>query len=274
MSKKELTFLKYGLPSDLVNRLLIEKLTVSSIRNTSSKTLVEKFNLDKEEVRFIKKCIVRKPIANSVVNDLLINNNFTCCCCLGQKGKSFIIHHIEEHEKTQDDSYNNLALLCPVCHDLAHSTRGLTLTISKEQLKIAKESWEKASKQKRQGFFDTNPIFETWQTKYSEYHVDSELNYLFDLTLKNDENIVKGYFNLIYLERGNIFLAGEFSHTKEGVDFDIDISFWEMQWGIRSSEKYKSRAILNYINEDLINWRNLDNKIANLPMIMDLYKMK
>ena len=69
MSKKELTFLKYGLPSNLVNRLLIEKLTVSSIRNTSSKTLVEKFNLDKD---LLAKTIWFNKKISTLLNKILI----------------------------------------------------------------------------------------------------------------------------------------------------------------------------------------------------------
>jgi hypothetical protein len=273
MDQRELTFLKYGISSSLITRILKEKLTVSSIRKISNKLLIEKFNLQKDEVKYIKNCIIKKPVDKNVVNNLLINNNFTCCCCLGQKSNSFIIHHIEEYENTQDNSYENLAVLCPTCHDLAHSPRMLSLTISKEQLKLAKSKWESASILKRKGIFEVSPLYETWQTNYTYYIDDSELNYLFDLTLEKNINLVRGYFNIIYSERGNIFLAGEFSYTPERIDIDAEISYWEMQWGIRSSKIFKSDAILYFKNEGSLIWRNLGSKIADLPIILELNKI-
>ncbi len=72
--------------------------------------------------------VVRATIDKTTLNTLLLNKNFTCCFCLGDKGLTFIVHHIEEYQNIQDNSYENLAVLCPTCHDLANSARLLTLS--------------------------------------------------------------------------------------------------------------------------------------------------
>src|SRR5688500_10136245 len=98
MIAKRESFLKYGLPSPMIELALSKKLTVTSIKATSIEVLTSKYGLTTDEASFIKKHLARKPIDNKIVDSLLVNNNFTCCCCLGAKGNSFIIHHIEEYE--------------------------------------------------------------------------------------------------------------------------------------------------------------------------------
>lgn len=269
-TKTDITFLKYGLSTDIIKRLLNEKLSVTTIRKLSNANLVEKFNLKLEEVKYIKQHIVRKPIEKNTLNSLLINNNFTCCCCLGEKGQSYIVHHIEEYEISQDNSYNNLAVLCPVCHDLAHRRGSLTLGMTKDQLYLAKKTWEAASIKKRSATELIYPVLESRNCLFAHDYYDGELKYMIGLTIEKVHNNIKGEFYIVYLERGNTFMAGEFTHSTERKDVDIEISYWEMHLGIRSTPIRKTNIILNYISDDKLIWTNLNEDIEVLPKILEL----
>lgn len=96
-----------------------------------------------QEAKALKAAIVRKPIDETVLSSLLDRSNYLCNCCKGEKGLSFIVHHIEEYSMSQDNSYDNLVVLCPTCHDLAHrSDTQLTMSISPQELRYSKANWE------------------------------------------------------------------------------------------------------------------------------------
>ncbi|WCD83023.1 HNH endonuclease signature motif containing protein [Pseudomonas sp. TUM22785] len=135
------TLLQYGVTSDLATKANSAGLTVTKARSLSQKDMVSKFGLSAAEAKILSHCVRREPIDEQIVQLLLERSNFVCSMCKGQKGPSYIIHHIIEHEKTQDNTYNNLIVLCPVDHDLAHRG-GLTLSLTESQLRTTKEKWE------------------------------------------------------------------------------------------------------------------------------------
>lgn len=136
------TFLQYGVANDLATKASSAGLTVTKVRALSQKNMVSIFGLSATEAKILSNCVKRKSIDPDIVQSLLENSNFVCCVCRGQKGYSYIIHHIVEYEKSQDNTYNNLIVLCPVDHDLAHQG-GLTLRLTESQLRMAKAKWEK-----------------------------------------------------------------------------------------------------------------------------------
>jgi Flp pilus assembly protein TadD len=145
----EETYLNYGVSSDLAEKYSSLRLPVSTFRALSSDKLVEFYGIQKGEIKLTKQLISRKPIEDEVVIRLLQNCNFVCCCC--KKNESgFIIHHIEEYSNSQDNSYDNLIVLCPNHHDLAHRNNGLTMKLSAEKLKQAKAEWENEVKKHNQ----------------------------------------------------------------------------------------------------------------------------
>ena len=139
------TLLQYGVASDLATKANSAGLTVTKARSLSLKDMVSKFGLSAAEASTLSHCVRRKPIDEQVVQLLLESSNFVCSVCKGQKGPSYIIHHVVEYEKTQDNTYNNLIVLCPVDHDLAHQG-GLTLRLTESQLRATKTKWEKAGR--------------------------------------------------------------------------------------------------------------------------------
>lgn len=135
------TLLQYGVASDLAEKANSAGLTVTKARSLSQKDMVLKFGLSYAEAKTLSHCVRREPIDAQVAQLLLESSNFVCSVCKGQKGISYIIHHIVEYEKTQDNTYDNLIVLCPVDHDLAHQG-GLTLRLTESQLHTTKTKWE------------------------------------------------------------------------------------------------------------------------------------
>lgn len=135
-------FTQYGVSSDLSDKAVAANLSVTKVRALSISDLTRSFGLSEEEAKELKKCAVRAPITDDILQILLESSNFTCNVCKGNKGSSFIVHHIVEYEKTQDNSYDNLVVLCPNDHDLAHRG-GLSLGISADGLRKVKTRWEK-----------------------------------------------------------------------------------------------------------------------------------
>jgi hypothetical protein len=275
MNRKIENFLKYGIHQDLAIELISKGLNVTTLKSTSVKNLVEKYNLDKIISSEIKKLVNRIPIKDEVLNELLLNNNFTCCCCLGDKGQTIIVHHIVEYEITQDNSYENLAVLCPTCHDLVHSKRALTLTITEKQLRNSKLTWEENCKNKRNNFEikkELEPIVESWISEYEIQNEDFCSEYFFDLGLFISDKETYGHFTITYLNRGNMFMAGEFKHEKDIVDADIEVSYWGMQWGIRVTKKKIFKAIINYGFNDEIHIINFNSENDSIPYNLILKK--
>jgi hypothetical protein len=142
LEKNLLKFLQYGVSQDLGQRAVDAALTITKVRSLSQKDLVAK-GFSAAEAKVLKESIARQPIDEDVLLALLDRSNYVCNCCKGEKGKSFIIHHIEEYSVSQDNSYENLIVLCPTDHDLAHrSPNQLTLAISPEMLRSSKTQWE------------------------------------------------------------------------------------------------------------------------------------
>lgn len=149
MSKISNTYIQYGISNEIANKLENLELPKTTFAITSDKNLRNKYGLSDEEITFIKSSIRRQPIDEEVSSDLLKNANFTCCVCKGTKSDSYIIHHIEHYSKSQDNSYVNLAVLCPNDHDHAHKEgKSLTNKLTPDQINNCKWDWEKEVKTK------------------------------------------------------------------------------------------------------------------------------
>ncbi|GBC61221.1 HNH endonuclease [Desulfonema ishimotonii] len=142
MSKNVDKLLQYGIDNVLAEKAASSGITVTNARTLSQKNMVAKYGLTKEEAKIISHAVKRTPIDLNTVQILLERSNYVCNICKGQKSHAYIIHHIEEYSTTQNNNYENLIVLCPNDHDLAHKG-GLTLKITKDQLRKSKEAWEK-----------------------------------------------------------------------------------------------------------------------------------
>lgn len=138
----EQNLVRYGVNSELASRAARNGLAVGKIKALSAAELTRLYMMSAEEAAELKRCVVRAPIDKETANQLLSASNFSCNLCKGTKGHSFIIHHITPYEQTQDNSYDNLIVLCPSDHDIAHRPGALTLGITKSQLIAEKAKWE------------------------------------------------------------------------------------------------------------------------------------
>jgi hypothetical protein len=137
------TYLQYGVPSDWAVDFERKKIPLTKFRTTSGKILKSEYQLNDDQITFVKNAIDREPIEKDVVQALLEKSNFVCCLCKGEKGHAYIIHHIIEYSRTQDNSCDNLAVLCTNDHDIAHRLgQSLTQKISPDQIRQAKANWE------------------------------------------------------------------------------------------------------------------------------------
>lgn len=137
------TLIKYGVDKELASIAQKKSLTATAIRATSKKNLIEKYNLEEAQAARLKSAVKRAPIDDEVVERLLYNTSYTCCLCKGMKSDAYVIHHIEHYNVSQDNSYDNLAVLCPNDHELAHREgEALANKITPSQVKKGKRKWE------------------------------------------------------------------------------------------------------------------------------------
>lgn len=135
-------YIQYGVSSEIALDLAKKKISLTTFKNTSAKNLIDKYDLELHIIEFVKNCIIREPIPEETIQLLLDNSNYVCCLCKSNNN-GYIIHHIVEYSINQDNSYANLAVLCPNHHDFAHR-QGIALTnrITVEQIIESKRKWE------------------------------------------------------------------------------------------------------------------------------------
>lgn len=118
-SKKYLNLLGAGLDSGLATKIIDNGYSLTKLKS-ASKTELEKI-FDPDEVQKISG-LRRKPIPKDTIQDLIERCHWKCCLCWEyHETKPVIIHHLIEHSKSQDDSYENLVVLCLNHHAEAHS---------------------------------------------------------------------------------------------------------------------------------------------------------
>jgi 5-methylcytosine-specific restriction endonuclease McrA len=104
-----------GLPTDLVERIGGHGHTVGVLKSYSRKILTQ-FYTD-AEAEAIYRGLHRQPVPTEVPDRIRFRSNGVCCYCAdGVSTRPYQIHHIVEHAQTQDDSEENLMLVCPTHH--------------------------------------------------------------------------------------------------------------------------------------------------------------
>jgi hypothetical protein len=203
----EKTYIQYGVPSNWAHDYELIGISAATFKQTTKKNLVEKYNIPKAQIDFVKSCLVRRPIDEVIVQKLLENNRFVCCLCKGQKSDAFIIHHIIEYSITKDNGYNNLAVLCPNDHDLAHR-RGIALTnkISEKQIREAKKDWEKqvSIENKKKALNKSTKTINDWKKanpyKELQSYTESDKDYFFGRKIEVEELLARIYkYNIVGL---------------------------------------------------------------------------
>lgn len=118
---------------------LVDKgLTLSKLKGMTSEQL-SILGLDSISISIISK-EDRPPIPPVTVSKLLHESKRTCCVCR-EPNKSVVIHHINQWSESKNHSEKNLVVLCLEHHNDAHTTKGLSLSLTKKQLKDHKSDW-------------------------------------------------------------------------------------------------------------------------------------
>ncbi|HWQ93483.1 MAG TPA: HNH endonuclease signature motif containing protein, partial [Clostridia bacterium] len=114
--------LGYGLASDLIEKIGDRGHTLTELRALSRQKLLGQYT--SEEVDQIKARIERLPIAEEVIDLVMAKAGGSCCYCEdGNNSRPFQIHHINPFSETQDNSEDNLLLVCPTHHATIHANK-------------------------------------------------------------------------------------------------------------------------------------------------------
>ncbi|WP_149720998.1 HNH endonuclease signature motif containing protein [Alcaligenes faecalis] len=129
-----------GIDSTFAANLSAKKHTISSLKQLSEGDLIGLgFSAEKANELLRES---RPPVPEETLLRLLYKSRRTCCICRDPK-KSVVVHHIEEWSSSRSHAEENLIVLCLEHHDLAHTKRELSQTLSKAELLAAKKNWSR-----------------------------------------------------------------------------------------------------------------------------------
>jgi hypothetical protein len=133
-----------GLNSDMAEHAVNAGYTLTDLRNATLNSLRAKLGFWLGEQ--IYETLKRTPITDDVISELVEHCDWSCCVCWNVDDRSpVILHHIEEHGKGGDDTYENLILLCLNHHATAHSRWDISRhPMPKEFLRERKRAFEAA----------------------------------------------------------------------------------------------------------------------------------
>jgi hypothetical protein len=129
-----------GIDSDLAANLSTKKHTISSLKQLSESDLITLGFSVKQANELFRES--RPPVPEETLLRLLYKSRRTCCICRDSK-KSVVVHHIEEWSSSHSHAEENLIVLCLDHHDLAHTKKELSQSLSKAELISAKENWNR-----------------------------------------------------------------------------------------------------------------------------------
>ena len=180
--------------------------TLSKLKEMKKNKLKE-IGLDKNAISIISK-EARPPIPAEAVSKLLHESKRICCVCR-ESNRSVVIHHINQWSESKDHSENNLVVLCLEHHNDAHTTQGLSLSLTKRQLKDHKKAWIETVKRK-----DSRAILGLMDTDGSMWDYINH-NRIFQLANKSKINLTQTpYFHAVK-ENGMVNSLGLIQDTSK-----------------------------------------------------------
>jgi hypothetical protein len=153
---EQIKLISAGLSSEIARKAAKKGYTIEKLNTLSQKELTQLFGYVEEgavEGSSISEAVKRKPISPETVKKLVSESDWKCCMCWDISEETpVIIHHINLHSKTNDDSYENLVVLCPNHHALAHSSWKISRhPLPPELLKERKKNWTQAIAEFKKG---------------------------------------------------------------------------------------------------------------------------
>ncbi len=183
--------ISHGLNSPTAERLAILGETTKSLRSKSLPELQQLGISDVEAKLIFSK---RPPIPSKILLKVLADSRWTCCICRNPH-QGVIVHHIESWSTSRNHDFDNLALLCLQCHDLAHSKKTLSQNLTPNILRDLRDNWYAKGSQN-----SISPWEETEQVNSSQNQ--SNLN----LGVENSESNVDLDYRMAEFKGGMIFM--------------------------------------------------------------------
>lgn len=136
------TFLQYGVKEDIAMKLINLGYSVTKLRTTKKNELSQYFDEEREVEEVLKK-IKRQPIPTSTMKKIVEETEMHCCFCWNlKKEKPIAIHHITPYHETQDNSYDNLVVLCLNHHGEVHTKREISAqNFPPHRIKSKRNEW-------------------------------------------------------------------------------------------------------------------------------------
>ncbi len=233
--KNKDSFIKYGISSELAEKLTNNHYTVTKVKTASKKDFKGILTRDEIETLILK--VKRQPIMDDVYDRLVKECEMHCCFCWNLlEEKPVIIHHIDEYNQTQDNSFNNLIVLCLNHHGEVHTKREISQqNYPKSRLLHKKEIWIEEIKEYRKGNrsapgAETKPLVQTVINSPASINTQNQVgsNYL----IKNGPHPRLVYFpentKPEYLKDKNIYSTLYVFGSEEGIGLtnpEIEIHF-------------------------------------------------
>src|SRR5450631_1535448 len=133
-NRTRMGLLALGFDTDLITRIEGHGHSITALRSLSRNALVLQY--DETDVTIILDRRVRKPMDEEVVQKVIDDSDGACCFCAdGNQSRPYQIHHAVEYSKTQDNSRDNLILICPNHH------QSVPKIMTAEQQKAVRRTW-------------------------------------------------------------------------------------------------------------------------------------
>jgi len=169
----------------------------------------------------------RIPIPENISAKVLFLSDRTCCKC-NIPGMPIQIHHIDENPA--NNIFENLAVLCLICHDETMSKGGFGRKLDAAQVILYRDSWNKRILERKQKADEIASINSAIGLNENKTKIDFEDN--LDYKHNYDRNILQKYLdkiNIIHNAQQAIaqtkFDEGIHSETLKGI-YDM-VDFYE-----------------------------------------------
>jgi len=127
-----------GIDSATADRLIENGFNAKSLK-ALSETALRDLGLTQSQIEDVIGA-GRPPIPEDVLNTVLFNSKWACCICRDPK-KAVIVHHLSPWAKSRSHAVDNLVILCLEHHGEAHTTHQLTLNLTPDRIKDARDRW-------------------------------------------------------------------------------------------------------------------------------------
>ncbi len=196
-TKRILALLGAGLDSELAGKAVTNGYSLTKLKSTPKSELERVFSENEIQAFYDLR---RRPIAKDTVQELIEKCHWKCCLCWEyRETQPVVIHHLIEHSRTQDDSYDNLVILCLNHHAAVHSKWEISRhPWPPELIKHRKSQWEQAVSDfvsgrrpapstkfelgfaKTTGLLDWSAYLQSIKDEYAKWHIPDEISFFID----------------------------------------------------------------------------------------------